>query len=46
VVTLSGTITSHESTLDQLVKQIESIDGVKQVNNEIVVGVVYHEWNV
>jgi len=46
VVTLSGTITSHEATLDQLVKQIETMDGVKQVNSEIVVGVVYHEWNV
>lgn len=45
-VTLSGTITSHESTLDQLVKQIEAMPGVKQVSNEIVVGVVYHEWNV
>ena len=46
VVTLSGTVTSHESTLDQLVHQIQAIQGVKQVHNEIVVGVVYHEWNV
>jgi cytidylate kinase len=46
VVTLSGTLTSHESALDALVQQIQGLPGVKQVNNEIVVGVVYHEWNV
>jgi cytidylate kinase len=46
VVTLSGTITSHESVLDHIVRQIEAISGVKQVRNEIVVGMVYHEWNV
>jgi len=46
VVSLSGTLTSHESTLDQLVQQIQALPGVKQVQNEIVVGVVYHEWNV
>jgi cytidylate kinase len=45
-VTLSGTLTSHESTLDQLVQQIQALPGVERVNNEIVVGVVYHEWNV
>jgi cytidylate kinase len=45
-VTLGGTLTSHESTLDQLVQQIQALPGVKQVHNEIVVGVVYHEWNV
>jgi hypothetical protein len=45
-VTLTGTLTSHESTLDQLVQQIQVLPGVKQVHNEIVVGVVYHEWNV
>ena len=31
VVTLGGTLTSHESTLDQLVQQIQAIPGVKQV---------------
>lgn len=45
-VTLGGTLTSHESTLDHLVEQIQSLPGVARVDNQIVVGVVYHEWNV
>ncbi len=46
VVTLDGTLTSHEAMIEQLVGELEKMDGVKAVNNEIVVGLVYHEWNV
>ena len=46
VVTLSGTLTSHEAMIDQFVLQIQALEGVRQVNNEIMVGVIYHEWNV
>ncbi|MCH8856330.1 MAG: BON domain-containing protein, partial [Proteobacteria bacterium] len=46
VVTLSGTLTSHEAMIDQFVSQIQELEGVRQVNNEIMVGVIYHEWNV
>ncbi len=46
VVTLSGTLTSHETMIDEIATQIQEMEGVRQVNNEIVVGVVYHEWNV
>jgi len=46
VVTLQGTLTSHEAMIEQVVGQIEKLDGVRRVNNEIVVGLVYHEWNV
>ena len=46
VVTLEGTLTSHEATIEQIVAQVEKMEGVRQVNNEIIVGLVYHEWNV
>ena len=46
VVTLQGTLTSNEALIEELVEQINAMEGVKQVNNEIVVGLVYQEWNV
>lgn len=46
VVTLQGTLTSNEALIEELVEQINDMEGVKQVNNEIVVGLVYQEWNV
>jgi cytidylate kinase len=46
VVTLEGTLTSHEAMIEQIVAELEQMKGVKAVNNEIVVGLVYHEWNV
>lgn len=46
VVTLQGTLTSNEGVVDQIVSEIEKLEGVKKVNNEIVVGLVYQEWNV
>lgn len=46
VVTLQGTLTSHESMIEHIVHEIEQLPGVKEVHNEIVVGLVYHEWNV
>lgn len=45
-VTLQGTLTSNEALIEELVEQINDMEGVKQVNNEIVVGLVYQEWNV
>ncbi|MDH4247103.1 MAG: cytidylate kinase family protein [Deltaproteobacteria bacterium] len=46
VVTLQGTLTSNESLVEDLVEHVRKIEGVRQVNNEIVVGLVYQEWNV
>ena len=46
VVTLQGTLTSHETMIEQMVEDISAMSGVTNVNNEIVVGLVYHEWNV
>jgi len=46
VVTLEGTLTSHEAMIEQLVGEMEKMEGVKAVHNEIVMGLVYHEWNV
>lgn len=46
VVTLEGTLTSHEAMIEQIVEEVEKMEGVKAVNNEIIVGLVYHEWNV
>lgn len=46
VVTLQGTLTSHESMIEPIVEDIRNMEGVSAVNNEIVVGLVYHEWNV
>ena len=45
-VTLQGTLTSHESMIEQIVEDVRRMPNVKAVNNEIVVGLVYHEWNV
>lgn len=45
-VTLEGALTSHEAMVEQIVAEVEQMDGVKQVNNEVVVGLVLHEWNV
>lgn len=46
VVTLEGTLTSHEAMIEQIVEEVERMEGVNTVNNEIIVGLVYHEWNV
>lgn len=46
VVTLQGTLTSNEALVEEVVERIKALDGVRQVNNEIVVGLVYQEWNV
>jgi cytidylate kinase len=46
VVTLQGTLTSNEAVIEELVEQVKQMEGVRQVNNEIVVGLVYQEWNV
>jgi cytidylate kinase len=46
LVRLQGTLTSNESLIEDLVGQIKSLPGAKGVQNEIVVGLVYQEWNV
>ena len=46
VVRLQGTLTSNEAMVEQIVDQIRRLEGVKGVENEIVVGLVYQEWNV
>jgi hypothetical protein len=46
VVRLQGTLTSNESLIEHIVDQIQKLEGVKAVDNEIVVGLVYQEWNV
>ena len=46
VVTLQGTLTSNEALVDEIVEQVQAMEGVRHVNNEIVVGLVYQEWNV
>jgi cytidylate kinase len=46
VVKLEGTLTSNEEVVQALVEQIRRLDGVKHVDNQIVVGLVYQEWNV
>ena len=46
IVTMQGTLTSNEALVEEVVERIRSMEGVLQVNNEIVVGLVYQEWNV
>ena len=46
VVTLQGTLTSNEALVEEVVEKVKTMEGVRQVNNEIVVGLVYQEWNV
>lgn len=46
VVRLEGTLTSQEAMVEQMVAEVEQMEGVKQVQNEIAVGLIYHEWNV
>lgn len=46
VVKLEGTLTSNEEVVEELVQQVRRLEGVKNVDNQIVVGLVYQEWNV
>ncbi|MDH5751659.1 MAG: cytidylate kinase family protein [Deltaproteobacteria bacterium] len=46
VVTLRGSITSNEHLVNELVDQMKQMEGVRQVKNEVMVGLVYQEWNV
>ena len=46
VVKLEGTLTSNDEVVEDLVDQIRKLDGVKSVDNQVVVGLVYQEWNV
>jgi cytidylate kinase len=46
VVKLEGTLTSNEDVVEEMVDQVRRLDGVKSVDNQIVVGLVYQEWNV
>jgi cytidylate kinase len=46
IVKLEGTLTSNEEVVAEMVDQIRRLDGVKNVDNQIVVGLVYQEWNV
>jgi osmotically-inducible protein OsmY len=46
IVKLEGTLTSNEEVVEELVAQLRNLDGVKGVDNQIVVGLVYQEWNV
>jgi cytidylate kinase len=46
VVKLEGTLTSNEEVVEDLLGQIRKLDGVKGVDNQIIVGLVYQEWNV
>lgn len=46
VVKLEGTLTSNEDGVEEMVGQVRRLDGVKGVDNQIVVGLVYQEWNV
>ncbi|MDH4224836.1 MAG: cytidylate kinase family protein [Deltaproteobacteria bacterium] len=45
VVGLTGSLTKHEEAVNQAVHQIETMEGVKKVQNDIVMGVVYHEYH-
>ena len=45
VVSLQGVLTYHDPRIDEVVAKIEKLEGVKQVENGIVVGLVYHPWN-
>lgn len=46
IVTLQGTLTSNEALVEEVVEQIKAMEEVRQVNNEIIVGLSYQEWNV
>jgi cytidylate kinase len=46
IVKLEGTLTSNEEVVEEMVAQLRNLDGVKGVDNQIVVGLVYQEWNV
>jgi cytidylate kinase len=46
IVKLEGTLTSNEEVVEELVGQVRRLEGVKGVDNQIVVGLVYQEWNV
>lgn len=45
VVTLQGVLTSHDPRIDEVIETVGKLDGVRRVENGIVVGLVYHPWN-
>jgi cytidylate kinase len=46
VVKLEGTLTSNEDVVEDMVDRVRALEGVKSVDNQIIVGLVYQEWNV
>ena len=46
VVKLKGVVTSSENVVDELVEEVLRVEGVKGVENQIVVGIANQEWNV
>lgn len=46
VVKLDGVLTSSETVVDEMVEEVLKVEGVKDVSNQIVVGLSNQEWNV
>ncbi|RPI43283.1 MAG: BON domain-containing protein [Betaproteobacteria bacterium] len=46
VVKLEGVLTSSENVVDEMVAEVLRLEGVKGVDNQIVVGLVTQEWNI
>jgi cytidylate kinase len=46
VVKLDGILTSSGDFVDELVKQVRRLEGVKRVDNDIVVELLNQDWNI
>ena len=46
VVKLDGMLTSSGDFVDEMVEQVRRLEGVKGVDNQIVVGIVNQDWNM
>jgi cytidylate kinase len=46
VVKLEGMLTSGEYFVDEMVEQVRRLEGVKGVDNQVVVGLVNQEWSI
>jgi len=45
-VRLDGMLTSNSDFVDELVEKVRSLEGVKRVDNHIVVEFLNQDWNI
>lgn len=46
VVKLTGMLSSSEEFVDEMVQRVRDLEGVREVNSQILVGPLHNDWNV